>query len=143
MLKTVLKISNKIFPNKHEISLFLHHAAYPLELQKTLTNYDQLVESTKEFSKLEIKMSNYFLEKAHLKWREGNSKTSFVYLLLDPRITENLSINHTQLSKAQIWEKFLNSIFYIGKGKQSRPYTHLYDAIKAFNDDSNKQRIVD
>ena len=78
-------------------------------------------------------MVNYFLEKAHLKWREGNSKTSFVYLLLDPRVTQNLPVYHTQMEKPVIWETFLKSIFYVGKGKRSRPYQHLYDAIKIFS----------
>lgn len=36
-------------------------------------------------------------------------------------------------SKLQIWERFLRSIFYVGKGKNSRPYSHLYDAIKLYN----------
>lgn len=86
-------------------------------------------------------MVNYFLEKAHLKWREGSSKTSFVYLLLDPRVTENLSIYHAQMDKSEVWEKFLNAIFYVGKGKRSRPYQHLYDAIKIFTDDPAAMKI--
>lgn len=82
-------------------------------------------------------MVNYFIEKAHLKWREGNSKTSFVYLLLDPRVTQNLPVYHTQMEKPEIWETFLKSIFYVGKGKRSRPYQHLYDAIKIYSLDES------
>lgn len=77
-------------------------------------------------------MVNHFLEKSHLKWREGNAKTSFVYLLLDPRTTADLTIHHKQMSKTEVWERFLKAIFYVGKGKSSRPYNHLYDAIKIF-----------
>ncbi|KAK2582060.1 hypothetical protein KPH14_002765 [Odynerus spinipes] len=62
------------------------------------------------------------------RWREGISKTSFNYLLLDPRITQNLPYRTAQLRKSEIWTTFLSSIFYIGKGKRSRPYSHLYDA---------------
>lgn len=89
-------------------------------------------------------MVNYFIEKAHLKWREGNAKTSFVYLLLDPRITQNLPLYHTQMEKSEVWAKFLNSIFYVGKGKRSRPYQHLYDAIKILSDgDKAKNKTVE
>lgn len=83
-------------------------------------------------------MVSYFLEKNHLKWREGNAKTSFVYLLLDPRVSDNLSVCYTQMEKSKVWEKFLKSIFYVGKGKRSRPYQHLYDAIKFF---TNRTRV--
>lgn len=39
----------------------------------------------------------------------------------------------SQLSNAQdVWRKFISSIFYVGKGKSSRPYAHLYDAIKLY-----------
>lgn len=31
-----------------------------------------------------------------------------------------------------MWRKFLSSIFYVGKGKSSRPYSHLYDAMKYY-----------
>jgi hypothetical protein len=82
-------------------------------------------------------MVKHFSEKNHLKWREGNSKTSFVYLLLDPRITSNMSIHQKQLSKSELWQKFLNAIFYVGKGKSVRPYSHLYDAIKVYSRDAD------
>ncbi|KAG5683895.1 hypothetical protein PVAND_013155 [Polypedilum vanderplanki] len=106
---------------------------YPLELQRTVTNYEYLEKNISEFLKLEAKMVNHFLEKNHLRWREGNSKTSFVYLLLDPRITANLSAHYQEMNKIDVWKKFISSIFYIGKGKSSRPYHHLYDAIKIYN----------
>ena len=62
-------------------------------------------------------------------WREGLSKKSFNYLLLDPRVTHNLPMNETQ-DQAKLFAKFVASIFYVGKGKPSRPYEHLYEAIK-------------
>ncbi|KAL7026891.1 hypothetical protein ACKWTF_005216 [Chironomus riparius] len=109
---------------------------YPLELQRTVTNYDYLEQNITEYLKLEERMVKHFSEKNHLKWREGNSKTSFVYLLLDPRITSNISIHQKQLSKSELWQKFLNAIFYVGKGKSVRPYSHLYDAIKIYSRDA-------
>ncbi|XP_067210656.1 uncharacterized protein [Linepithema humile] len=62
------------------------------------------------------------------RWREGMAKASFTYLLLDPRITQNLPNRSTNLTESEIWSIFLNAIFYIGKGKRSRPFNHLYDA---------------
>ena len=116
-----------------QIIIFDAFTAYPLELQRTVTNYDYLEQNIAEYLKLEERMVKHFLEKNHLKWREGNSKTSFVYLLLDPRITTNMSIHQKQLSKSELWQKFLSAIFYVGKGKSVRPYSHLYDATKIYS----------
>lgn len=62
--------------------------------------------------------------------REGHLKKSFVYLLLDPRVSENLSAQRDHLAAHELWKRFLSAVFYVGKGKSSRPYCHLYDAIK-------------
>ncbi|XP_014610825.1 PREDICTED: ankyrin-3-like isoform X2 [Polistes canadensis] len=62
------------------------------------------------------------------RWREGTAKTSFNYLLLDPRVTQDLPHRALQLTQSEVWMTFLSSIFYVGKGKRSRPYAHLYDA---------------
>lgn len=70
------------------------------------------------------------------RWREGKSKTSFTYLLLDPRITQDLPNRSVHLTQAEVWSIFLNAIFYIGKGKGSRPFDHLYDAFKTWVDNS-------
>lgn len=64
------------------------------------------------------------------KWREGTTKCSFNYLLLDPRITDDLPRRAGSLSLSEKWKTFLSAIFYVGKGKHSRPYAHLYDAFK-------------
>ncbi|XP_048416151.2 ankyrin repeat and LEM domain-containing protein 1 [Stegostoma tigrinum] len=66
------------------------------------------------------------------KWREGLLKSSFNYLLLDPRVTKNLPIRCHTLSSAECFRTFVSSIFYVGKGKRSRPYCHLYDALTHF-----------
>lgn len=85
-------------------------------------------------------------------WREGINKSSFTYLLLDPRITKNLPNRAENLEFNEVWKSFLASIFYVGKGKRSRPYSHLYDAVRYWRT-SNKpdaktcskkiQRILD
>lgn len=83
-------------------------------------------------------MIRHFLERADIKWREGNMKTSFIYLLIDPRLSDNLPLQFKNMEKCDVWSKFLSSIFYVGKGKRSRPYSHLYDAIKLFSMENNQ-----
>ncbi|XP_076102149.1 uncharacterized protein LOC143071614 [Mytilus galloprovincialis] len=63
-------------------------------------------------------------------WREGHLKSSFNYLLLDPRVTKNLPNRMHSLGEKESFKIFVASIFYIGKGKRSRPYCHLYEAIR-------------
>lgn len=62
------------------------------------------------------------------KYRGGIAKTSFNYLLLDPRITKDLPRTGRTLTLEERWKIFLEAIFYIGKGKAARPLAHLYDA---------------
>lgn len=59
----------------------------------------------------------------------------FNYLLLDPRKTRNLSEDAQEATALQdkktqlsLFAKFIKAIFYIGKGKNNRPYMHLYEA---------------
>ncbi|KAG8454690.1 hypothetical protein GDO86_001057 [Hymenochirus boettgeri] len=72
------------------------------------------------------------------KWREGVLKSSFNYLLLDPRVTRNLPARCRTLSLPDCFRTFVNSIFYVGKGKRSRPYCHLYEALTNYKN-SKKQ----
>jgi ankyrin repeat and LEM domain-containing protein 1 len=65
-------------------------------------------------------------------------KTSFIYLLIDPRESDNLPLQYKQMTNEDVWGKFISSIFYVGKGKRSRPYSHLYDAIKLFSMENNQ-----
>ena len=95
-------------------------------------------ENITEFMKLEANMVDYFLKKTNIRWREGNLKTSFIYLLIDPRISDNLPLVHKKIDRTEVWKRFLSSIFYVGKGKSSRPYSHLYDAIKLFSKENNQ-----
>ncbi|XP_073400872.1 uncharacterized protein [Dendrobates tinctorius] len=66
------------------------------------------------------------------KWREGVLKSSFNYLLLDPRVTRNLPSRCHDLSPVDCFHTFVSAIFYVGKGKRSRPYCHLYEALNHF-----------
>lgn len=85
-----------------------------------------------EMIELEEKMIKKFDNpKNTRKWREGNEKSSFNYLLLDPRVTKNLPSRASKMGdNLEVFHAFVKAIFYIGKGKRSRPYAHLYEAIK-------------
>ncbi|NXX62939.1 ANKL1 protein, partial [Scopus umbretta] len=62
-------------------------------------------------------------------WREGLLKSSFNYLLLDPRTTQNLPVRSHRLSSAECFRTFVKAIFYVGKGTRARPYCHLAEAL--------------
>ncbi|NWX06086.1 ANKL1 protein, partial [Caloenas nicobarica] len=63
------------------------------------------------------------------RWREGLLKSSFNYLLLDPRITQNLPLRSHCLSPAECFRTFVKAIFYVGKGTRARPYCHFTEAL--------------
>lgn len=65
----------------------------------------------------------------------ANMNKSFNYLLLDPTLIENGNCTgdmfHTGIfSNTAKFQKFLESIFYIGKGMGTRPIAHLMEAMK-------------
>ncbi|XP_062569832.1 uncharacterized protein LOC134231892, partial [Saccostrea cucullata] len=81
-------------------------------------------------------------------WREGALKSSFNYLLLDPRITQDLPNRADNLGELETFKIFVGAIFYIGKGKRSRPYCHLFEAQSHMNNNLGKagkkvQHILD
>ncbi|XP_065188598.1 ankyrin repeat and LEM domain-containing protein 1-like isoform X2 [Sycon ciliatum] len=67
------------------------------------------------------------------------SKAFFIYFLLDPRLSCNLPLRSAadSLSEVESLQQFLKSVFYIGKGKRSRPFAHLHDAAKYSSSSSN------
>ncbi|XP_042336230.1 ankyrin repeat and LEM domain-containing protein 1 isoform X2 [Sceloporus undulatus] len=73
------------------------------------------------------------------KWREGLLKSSFNYLLLDPRVTQNLPFRCQYVSQAECFRTFISAIFYVGKGKRSRPYSHLYEALTCYKGRQRKR----
>ncbi|KAM3852367.1 ankyrin repeat and LEM domain-containing protein 1 isoform 2-T2 [Vipera latastei] len=68
------------------------------------------------------------------KWREGLLKSSFNYLLLDPRVTQNLPARCQLLSPAECFRTFVRAVFYVGKGTRGRPYRHLYEALTHYRE---------
>lgn len=105
---------------------------YPGELQRVLRSQDWEIEIM-TFSKLETVMSTPFENPdTNRRWREGVAKSSFNYLLLDPRLSCNLPANVT-VHDFKTWRQFISAVFYVGKGKRSRPYAHLYQAVHSWN----------
>ena len=84
-------------------------------------------------------------------WREGHQKSAFNYILIDPRITQNLPSRARSLNMSQheVLRTFVQAIFYIGKGSRARPYAHLYDSLKDWKNKSAEikskkiKRIID
>lgn len=46
------------------------------------------------------------------------------------------------IASSELWKRFLHSIFYVGKGKSSRPYAHLYDAIKMYHGKYHNNKVL-
>ncbi|KAM6168160.1 ankyrin repeat and LEM domain-containing protein 1 [Erethizon dorsatum] len=63
------------------------------------------------------------------RWCGGITKSSFTYLLLDPRETQDLPARAFSLTPAQRLQTFVRAIFYVGKGTRSRPDIHLWEAL--------------
>ncbi|KAJ2948326.1 hypothetical protein O0L34_g7565 [Tuta absoluta] len=120
---------------------------YSIELEKSLRTDDWMNNLT-PYIELENKARSEFAT-SNKQWREGNAKTSFTYLLLDPRLTANLPAKAANQSNHVNWVTFVNSIFYVGKGKRSRPYSHLYQALNLWksnftqSQDKKVQHILD
>ncbi|XP_047554417.1 ankyrin repeat and LEM domain-containing protein 1 isoform X5 [Lutra lutra] len=64
------------------------------------------------------------------RWREGLAKSSFTYLLLDPRETQDLPARAFSLTPAERLRIFVRAIFYVGKGMRARPDVHLWEALR-------------
>ncbi|XP_016392419.1 uncharacterized protein LOC107727149 [Sinocyclocheilus rhinocerous] len=75
------------------------------------------------------------------RWREGFIKSSFNYLLLDPRVTKNLPYRSQSMNPKECFQTFISAVFYVGKGKRSRPYSHLYDALEYFKGEKTSKKL--
>ncbi|KAL8177588.1 UNVERIFIED_CONTAM: hypothetical protein K2H54_013817 [Gekko kuhli] len=110
-------------------------AGYSLELSATLETY-QIPDGKDD----EMTLSRQFDQPdKNRKWREGVLKSSFNYLLLDPRVTQNLPFRSQYVSQAECFRTFISAIFYVGKGKRSRPYSHLYEALTHYKESRRKR----
>ncbi|KAM8717471.1 hypothetical protein ACLKA7_004203 [Drosophila subpalustris] len=105
---------------------------YSVELHHSLRSRADLDRIEREYMTYEINSATHFATAAAngRELREGHLKQSFIYMLIDPRISRNLPGERNFLDPLCIWSRFLDAIFYVGKGKCSRPYAHLYDAMR-------------
>ncbi|XP_068517675.1 ankyrin repeat and LEM domain-containing protein 1 isoform X2 [Anas acuta] len=74
-------------------------------------------------------------------WREGLLKASFNYLLLDPRVTQDLPLRCHRLSPAECFRTFVKAVFYVGKGTRARPYCHLSEALSQYRAGTRKSSV--
>lgn len=70
-----------------------------------------------------------------IRWREGNAKSAFNYLLIDPRISLNLPsrAKSSSMSERDVFRVFCSAVFYVGKGSRARPYAHLQESLAYWN----------
>ena len=55
----------------------------------------------------------------------------FNYLLIDPAVLKSLDTTiQSNVSNLELFQSFIEGIFYIGKGKNSRSFQHLKDTKK-------------
>lgn len=92
------------------VNKFIFFPAFSIELHKTLKN-PNWYKDVQDFFDLETQMIQQF--PPGKKYREGNLKTSFIYLLIDPRISDNLP-GQSRVSYYLIFtlNKFLSGKFY-------------------------------
>lgn len=105
--------------------------SYSLQLAKVLIDdkYNSWKKTIKSWSSLEETIVC------------AESGSSFTYLLLDPRITNNLPARADEMNNPiEIWQTFIKSIFYIGKGTKSRPNDHMNEAFQSWVANGNKDK---
>ncbi|XP_007230841.3 ankyrin repeat and LEM domain-containing protein 1 [Astyanax mexicanus] len=111
--------------------------AYTPELNKVLSSFHLPDCKADEFALCE----QFDQPDQNKKWREGIIKSSFNYLLLDPRVTKNLPYRSHSMTPQERFQTFVSAIFYVGKGKRSRPYSHLYEALEYFRGDKTSKKL--
>ena len=131
----VLERSKNWVKDKDEVAVMTGN--YPEPLNAALTSIALISKDWRALSALEEEMakpfnniSNQAAETVNLLTRERACKASFNYLLLDPNITRNLPLRVFSVSDQTLWRIFVSSVFYVGKGSRSRPFQHLYEAVK-------------
>jgi len=130
----LMQLINNVPVNKIDNEFDECKKGFSVELVRALSGrFDELNES------IERKMVDFFLNSNSGQMREGSLKASFNYLLIDPRVSQNLPARAKHLDKIEVLRTFVASIFYIGKGTRSRPYAHLYDTLKLWKNEHCQQ----
>ena len=134
------------FPSTDSVSLPAISEKYPQPLRSSLSSLVNITGAWPELCGLEQEMCARFssltssqAELVNQLTRESACKSSFNYLLMDPDITQNLPIKLFQVTDQELWRTFVSSIFYVGKGSRSRPFQHLYEAVKLIKSKSSKK----
>ncbi|XP_060798362.1 uncharacterized protein LOC132900345 isoform X2 [Neoarius graeffei] len=112
-------------------------AGYSPEMNKVLCSFNLPDCKADEFALCE----QFDQPDQNKRWREGVIKSSFNYLLLDPRVSKNLPYRSQWMTPHECFQTFISSIFYVGKGKRSRPYSHLYEALEYFKGDKSSRKL--
>lgn len=55
------------------------------------------------------------------------------------RVTKNLPFHSHTKTPQECFQTFIHAIFYVGKGKRSRPYSHLYEALEYYRGDKTSK----
>lgn len=121
------------------------------QLYKKLKEYKldlPVTEATRELalSLLQKKIEDKNSSKHQLKNKlspKNHRNECYNYLLLDPRITKNLSSQVKMRSLKSLFYDFISAIFYIGKGTGSRSYDHLKEARLVRNAKGKKSRKIE
>jgi len=123
-----------------------NESKFPGPMSESLKNISCLTKDRPSLQDLE-KMSRPFsnidsqtVESTNLLSRNAAAKTSFNYLLIDPRVVRDQQVWQT-LTDQELWRIFISSVFYIGKGTRSRPLKHLYEAKEAFKKAEVKGKV--
>ncbi|KAF5903680.1 ankyrin repeat and LEM domain-containing protein 1, partial [Clarias magur] len=132
-LQTKHVIQKSVQDEQTDISV----TGYSLELNKVLCSFHLPDCKADEFALCE----QFDQPDQNKRWREGIIKSSFNYLLLDPRVTKNLPYRSQAMTIHECFQTFISSIFYVGKGKRSRPYSHLYEALEYFKGDKSSKKL--
>jgi hypothetical protein len=110
---------------------------YPAPLAASLRKIAVITRQWAELAAMEEEMAAPFnnisdevAATVKLLTRETACKASFNYLLLDPQVTRNLPRRVFSTDDQALWAAFVAAVFYVGKGSRSRPFHHLYDAVK-------------
>ncbi len=62
---------------------------------------------------------------------KGQLKMYFNYLLIDPTVVKSLDTTvQSNVTNLELFQSFIEGIFYVGKGKNSRSFQHLKDTKK-------------
>ena len=69
------------------------------------------------------------------------SKTSFNYMMIDPRVCGDLVSQACTTAPEELFRRFINSIFYVGKGSDNRPNKHLWSAAHAKNNGARNEKM--